>query len=248
MPKTEKGEVTGGPEDDPIPKHGDPAPDDSPAKKTSEEDKTQEKPDPIYKSGDQEFHTKEELDAFIEGLKNAKSPPPHEDFSDLDRDSKDKTAKIIKNANQTSDADDDELGELLYKDPDKAIDKITERIEKKADARAARTDARNKFYGNFYDKNEDLQRHKAVVQFVEDRDFDELKKLSLKEAASELAKRARDFINDVRKSPGKEEELPSRGASTSTGASGTPSGSKGKPKSDAPTNFVDQVRKFQSRA
>lgn len=70
----------------------------------------------------------------------------------------------------------DGLDVLLFTDPDKAIQLITENIMAKVDAKQSQTSAQEMFWKEFYKENKDLEDMDAYVRYVFQRDFPEMKK------------------------------------------------------------------------
>lgn len=143
---------------------------------------------------------------------------------------------------------DDELAEMLFKDPKAAIKKIRAdvRADLQSESRAER--AERKFWKDFYATNRDLSDFKDIVNDVVNKNVVEIQKLKDPTKIAEFVKsKSREHIDNLRRrfGNGSVEKLPKGGEKT-LGASGARA-----PKTDRkeePLNFAKQVRKFQRRS
>lgn len=84
--------------------------------------------------------------------------------------------------------------ELAYNNPSGFADKIIETVTEKLTGQYNAQTAMRDFWGDFYDKNEDLKGHKTIVQAVMNQNMATLGDMPANEASSKLADMTRETI------------------------------------------------------
>lgn len=138
------------------------------------------------------------------------------------------------------------LDELLYKDPKKAVEVITDRITSKIEAKANARDNESKFWTEFYAENPDLKGATRLVNAVKTEKWNELKPLALSEAKKFLAKEARSFLSEVRKQSGTSETELRSGAAVAFGSSSS-SAPAAAVETSTPISFNEQVKRMKRK-
>jgi vacuolar-type H+-ATPase subunit I/STV1 len=86
----------------------------------------------------------------------------------------------------------------FFQSPTKAVEKRLREAEERAYQRIqadnARQKAQEQYWGKFYSDNKDLAEHEEVVQFLVQKNFEELKDLTPAESQRELANKAKAFL------------------------------------------------------
>lgn len=105
-------------------------------------------------------------------------------------------AAAAKAGQKTEQKAEDGLDVLLFTNPDKAIEQITQTILQKVSAQQAQTTAQGEFWVQFYKDNKDLEDADGYVRYVFARDFDTMKKagLTVGDAMKKLAETSKTEI------------------------------------------------------
>lgn len=144
--------------------------------------------------------------------------------------------------------DDDDLENLLFTDPKKALEihgqKVEERVSQRLRQEYQAEQATQNFWDEFYRDNPKLKSHDDIVKLVLNQNMNELSAMPVDSAKVELANRASQKILDIAKSTGQSGAATSR--ARTEGASGQPA-PKPKPKApddeDKPTSLSEVLRK-----
>lgn len=137
------------------------------------------------------------------------------------------------------------VSELLFEDPDQALEMHEKQIIEKIRAQDQAKNAEKQLWDNFYSKNKDLSEEKDLVEFALGKHWPELKSLHPEQALEKLADYTRKVAVRFRKTEGQKQELPSGQAKTGLGTSYTPT--QIPEKREAPVDFVSQLKKIQSK-
>lgn len=142
--------------------------------------------------------------------------------------------------------DEDNIEDLLFQDPKKAIKLIEERAETRVKKMLDAKDATQKFWDDFYTENPDLKSHDRVVQLITREKWNEVANIPLAEAKKRLVDESRKMINSIRGEEGTKTVVNRTSAST-LGSSGEQLPRVSVPQEVA-GNFCDEIKKFQRRA
>jgi hypothetical protein len=137
------------------------------------------------------------------------------------------------------------LSELLFEDPEKALQVHEQRVIQKLKAEEDQRNNERKFWVSFYNENKDLHEYQDIVQFAMNKHWDELSKLHPDQAQKKIADYTRKTILKFKGGQETTKELPSgvakAGPSTTQSA---PAVTESRP---AAVDFVSQVRKIQGK-
>lgn len=196
-----------------------------PAKEESKPVTTEAKPEqaPIYLGG-KKFNSVEELAEYTQQLEASKQQVP---------------------AYQPQPAAEKPLSELLFEDPEKALQLHEQRVIQKLKAQEEQKTREAQFWDSFYRENKDLADQQDVVTFAMNKHWDELAKLHPDQAQKKVAEYARKTILRFKGETGTTKELPSGVAKA--GPSNTQSAPTVTESRPAPVDFISQVRKIQGK-
>lgn len=135
------------------------------------------------------------------------------------------------------------ISELLFENPEKALELHEQRVIQKLKAEEAKKKQEQDLWERFYSKNKDLAEDKELVEYVLGKNWDGLRQLHPDQAMEKLADYARGTMSRFRKTPEKNQELPSGQAKV--GPSSTQHTAPITEKKAAPVDFVSQLRKIQ---
>lgn len=140
----------------------------------------------------------------------------------------------------------DEAEEVLFTDPQKALNILRQGVKKEISDQLSHKDREKKFWDEFYEENPDLKAMDRTVKLVMNEKLEQVKPLPVSSAKKFLAEETRKFVAQVRSAAGaKKEELPEGGAVVvGAGNRHSPVGGKSTP---APKNFVEQMKAFQRK-
>lgn len=144
----------------------------------------------------------------------------------------------------------------IFENPKEAMKKVYEKAkldaEKKVEAmlaekekareQAARVEAT---WNSFYTSNQDLVENQDVVNYVLQKNWNELGGMQADKALEKLAEKTRAFLGSRKESTLPTKELKS-GAAVTTGATGAPT-STGVKKESTPLDFISQINKHRKR-
>lgn len=131
--------------------------------------------------------------------------------------------------------DGDGLDVLLFTDPDKAIQQITQNILAQVSANQTRTSNQEQFWKEFYKENKDLEDADGYVRYVFARDFDAMHKsgMNVGDAIKKLGTTVKgELLKMGRKEKGDSRPIAEGG---SEGNSGRKTGSESEVSEDSPT-------------
>lgn len=191
--------------------------------KTVEEIK---KEGPIYLGG-KKFNNVEELAIYTQKLEMEKTTAPAEPVA----------------ATKKAAAADKPISELLFEDPEKALELHEQRVIQKLKAEEARVKSEQSFWTDFYSKNKDLETENDLVQFVVQKHMGELGHLHPDQAAEKIAEYSRRTLSRYRGAQETTQALPSGVAKT--GPASTQSAPVVTESRAAPVDFVSQLKKIQ---
>jgi hypothetical protein len=146
----------------------------------------------------------------------------------------------------------DEIEEELFVDPKKALAKYKQSImdelkktikdEKTAEQKAHQAaETTRQTWEDFYSKNNDLSKHRELVEFVLNKN-PELLDMEGSKALAELASKTRSYINSARETQLPTQELQSKVVLAPQG--GTPTTTTKQPTVETAIDFISQVRKL----
>jgi hypothetical protein len=139
------------------------------------------------------------------------------------------------------------LGQVLFEDPDAALDALEARILEKADQKQRAIDQTKKIWDDFYLKHPDLRGNEDIVDMILNREqvSGNFKAFTIEQALPVLAQKARDRLHRASNAPQGGTALPP-GQATVAGASGQPA-----PRTLATpepmTNFVSELRSLRKK-
>lgn len=142
--------------------------------------------------------------------------------------------------------DEDNIEDLLFQDPKKAIQLIEERAERRVKSMLDQKDATQKFWTDFYTENPDLKSYDRVVQLITREKWNEVANIPLTEAKKRLVDESRKMINSIKGEEGTKTVVNRTSAST-LGSSGEQLPRVAVPQEGA-GSFCDEIKKFQRRA
>jgi hypothetical protein len=213
-----------------IPEDGDPAEDDSENTNPQEEnddDETEEETEPEAEEDDEEEAEEEEIE------KTAKNT----------------SQRTQQETTTTPSADpDDELAELLFKDPKLAINKIRTQVKQELSKESQDEKTEKKFWKDFYKTNPDLSDFKDVVNEVVLKNSKAIGSCKTTDDISKLVKeKSREHIDKLRQrfgNRGVAEKLPKGGEKIlSSSGQRAPKAVK----TEKAKSFAEQVRSIQRR-
>lgn len=137
------------------------------------------------------------------------------------------------------------LSELLFEDPEKALQLHEQRVIQKLKAQEEQKAREQGFWSSFYSENKDLSEHQDVVQFAMNKHWDELSKLHPDQAQKKIADYTRKTILKFKGGQETTKELPT--GTAKTGPSTTQSAPPVTESRPAAVDFVSQVRKIQTK-
>lgn len=137
------------------------------------------------------------------------------------------------------------VSELIFEDPDAALQLHEQQIIQKIRAQDEAKNAEKAYWDNFYSKNKDLNEDKDLVEFALGKHWNELRSLHPDQAMEKLAEYTRKTVVRFRKTESKKEELPSGQAKAGLGTSYTAPAIP--EKKGAPVDFVSQLKKIHSK-
>lgn len=142
--------------------------------------------------------------------------------------------------------EDEPLDELIFKDTNKAINKIKESVKAELSAVDQQKAAQAKAWADFSTKYPDLAEERELVEMQAKMSFNELKGLHAEQAYEEIAKRVRGRISKWRSTPkGEGETLPSGKAQSAPGSSQQVITKREEP--SKAVSFVDQMKQTFSK-
>jgi hypothetical protein len=194
--------------------------------------------------GTQEFDSLEEATKYANELELALVA--HESFN------KGKEAAQPKAPAEPVKTIEDEIEEELFVDPKKALQKYKESIlnEMKKELKAEQTaeqkareaaETARKTWDDFYTKNNDLSRHRELVEFVLNKN-PELLDMEGSKALEQLALKTRSYINSAKETQLPTQELQSKVVIAPQG--GAPTTTTKQPTVETAIDFISQVRKL----
>lgn len=194
---------------------------------TETQQETQQQPTetPIYLGG-KKFSNVDELARYTAELEKERATPAYQQATPATTQEK-------------------KVSELLFEDPDKALQIHEERIIAKLRAQEEAKRQEDQLWQDFYSKNKDLDSERDVVQFALTKHWNELKGLHPDQATEKLAEITRNTLLRFKKTSGTKQELPSGKAKV--GPSGTTSAPRIQEKQAAPVDFVTQLKKIQNK-
>lgn len=137
------------------------------------------------------------------------------------------------------------ISELIFEDPEKALELHEQRVIQKLKAQEQAKQNETQLWNKFYSDNQDLSDDKELVEFVLNKNWDNLRALHPDQAMGKLAELTRKTLSKYRPSNEKKQELPSGVAKT--GPTATQSAPVIQEKVAAPVDFVTQLKKIQKR-
>jgi hypothetical protein len=137
------------------------------------------------------------------------------------------------------------LSELLFEDPEKALQVHEQRVIQKLKAQEEQKNRETQFWSTFYSENKDLSDHQDVVNFAMNKHWDELSRLHPEQAQKKIADYTRKTILKFKGGQETTKELPSGAAKA--GPSNTQSAPAVTESRPAAVDFVSQLRKIQSK-
>lgn len=200
----------------------------APETKASKSPEEIKKEGPIYLGG-KKFNNVEELAIYTQKLEIEKTMQP----------------AVQAQPKQATAAVDKPISELIFEDPEKALQLHEQRVIEKLRAEDNRVKSEQAFWKEFYNKNNDLSAEEDVVQFVVQKHMNELGSLHPDQAAERIAEYSRKAINRFRGAQPVTKALPSGAAKT--GPSNTQSAPAVTESRSATVDFVSQLRKIQSK-
>lgn len=203
-----------------------PAAEQAPAKKSVEELK---KEGPIYLGG-KKFNNVEELAIYTQKLEMEKSVQAEA------------APAASKRAAQ---AVEKPISELIFEDPEKALELHEQRVIQKLKAEENRAKSEQAFWTDFYSKNNDLSADDDIVQFVVQKHMGELGHLHPDQASEKIAEYSRKALSRFRGAQETTKALPSGQAKA--GPSNTQSAPAVTESRPATVDFVSQLKKIQRR-
>lgn len=206
---------------------------------------------PVFKWGDKEFQTQEELAAFISDLDkkatknqgyeealaklNVAPPAPAEEIPEV-------APKLL--------VDGKPVGEAIWEDPDKALDAAVTEAVTRATTAIREEQVQQKqvddLWDGFYTKNPDLGDMQDQVNMVLAKNKAELFAMPTSDALKKLASLTRGEMKRVKEKFSETENL---GNSPAVVASSTPAAPQEAPTEEVVKDvaFIDQLRQFQSK-
>lgn len=155
-------------------------------------------------------------------------------------------APISQSTHQTEKTYIDEAEEVLFTDPQKALNILRQGVKKEINEQLSHQDRQKKFWEEFYEENPDLKAIDRTVKLIMNEKVEEVKPLSISNAKKFLADETRKFAAQVRSATGaKKQELP-EGSAVVVGAGNRHSPVKAT-STPAPKNFVEQMKAFQRK-
>lgn len=134
--------------------------------------------------------------------------------------------------------------DLLFSDPEKALQMVEQQALNKFEAKQQAKDQEKKFWSDLYKENPDLQNADIVVKSVLNENWAEISKAPLSQARKILAEKSRTIVKGIRGDGSKVTEVPNTSQAT-LGASNGVQTSKPAPAKTA--SFIDQVKKLQRK-
>lgn len=173
--------------------------------------------------GNKKFNSVEELAAYTSQLERDRSAPVEQ--------------PVVQKSKKIS--------ELIFEDPDKALELHEQQIIQKLKAQEQAKNAEKQYWDDFYTKNKDLNEDKDLVEFALGKHWNELKTLHPDQAMQKLAEYTRNTVVRFRKTETQKQEMPAgqakAGLGTSYAAPQIPE------KKAAPVDFVSQLKKIQTK-
>lgn len=137
------------------------------------------------------------------------------------------------------------ISELIFEDPEKALQLHEQRVIEKLKAQEQAKQNETQLWNKFYTDNKDLSDDKELVEFVLNKNWDNLRALHPDQAMGKLAELTRKTLSKYRPSNEKKQELPS--GTAKAGPTATQSAPVIQEKAAAPVDFVTQLKKIQKR-
>jgi hypothetical protein len=135
------------------------------------------------------------------------------------------------------------LSELIFEDPEKALQIHEQRVIQKLKAEETARKNEQAFWTDFYNKNKDLESENDLVQFVVQKHMSELAHLHPDQAAEKIADYSRKTVVRFRGAQETTKPLPSGAARTGPASTqSAPAITENRP---APVDFVSQLKKIQ---
>lgn len=180
--------------------------------------------------GDRTFATTEEAIAYANGLASARSAPATQAPAPTSP-----TAPKVK------------LGQLLFENPDEAVEQLISRAKEESRAEQRVVEETKKFWQDFYTAHPDLKGSEFLVDavLVQGQNSGVYGQMTRDEAAPILAARARQEVLKIKNVPSGGTELSSQPATVAS-ASGSPTPRTQTPKAQA-TNFVAELAAMRKR-
>lgn len=184
------------------------------------------KPAPIYFAG-KKFETQEDLIKYTSQLE-----------------SQVKSMQTQNTTQTTATKTTKKVSDLLFEDPDAAVEQIKNDFREEQAQREQQQRAQAESWDKFFKQFPDLKEEKELVDFVMQRNLNELSKLHADQAIAQLGEKTREVIGRYKSKPSGGKELPSGPAMTG------PNGTQQTQRVEADrkvVSFVDQVRGLQGK-
>lgn len=198
------------------PAHGAPAPNDSLKTKTNEEVVTEEviieevpSATTVFKLGNKVFSSAEEASKYVASLEESKL--------------KEVTAPLlptVSNAPPKQMIDGKPIDEMLFENPTRVVEHITQAAVAAVDAQKAKQEAKTALWNKFYQRNPDLRGKDRIVNSVLAENLKEWNKLSEEDCMKIMAQTARNELRAMGVDPGKVIDLPPANPATLSGNRG----------------------------
>lgn len=179
---------------------------------------------PIYLGG-KKFNSVEELAEYTQQLEASKYSQPIQQYQPQPQQEK-------------------PLSELIFEDPEKALQIHEKRVIQKLKAEEEQKTKELHFWESFYRENKDLADHQDIVQFSMNKNWDELSRLHPDQAQKKIADYTRKTILKFRGSSETTRELPV--GTAKAGPTNTQSAPRVEESRPAPVDFVAQLKKIQN--
>lgn len=135
------------------------------------------------------------------------------------------------------------ISELLFEDPEKALELHERRVIEKIRAEETRAKSEQGFWTDFYSKNKDLDGESDLVQFVVQKHMGELGHLHPDQAAEKIAEYSRKTLSRFRGAKETTQALPA--GTAKVGPSTTQSAPAVTESRPTAVDFVSQLKKIQ---
>jgi hypothetical protein len=143
----------------------------------------------------------------------------------------------------------DDLEDKIFENPKETIKKIIEMAEERAEKRITTKQAKQAeietTWRNFYSSNQDLADNKDVVDFIMQKNWNEVGTIPVDKALKIIAEKTRSFLSSRKVSTLPTTELPSAPAVTT--APGVPTTQTVNKKEEIAVDFIAQLNKHRKR-